>query len=536
MSQVNHWRIAAALQGEKLQELGAVLESVLPVRFDFAPTEADQYSGEIITEAIRAVANYGNGAKVCRLVVPPNQPRDPVAQAGDIRVRFSDDAGVPFPFRGRSLSCKVGLRPEPLKLGVGEKALLTCERGVIWAQSEIRGVKVFRSALALPEIPAQGNLHDVLNGTRFLELLPLIHFLRIVTGHYQWQRPPVRAQFMFDDPNLHWPTYGLVNYGEMATRAVRENYHVSFATVPLDAWLTNNRAAEIFRANPARLSLCVHGNNHTKKELAQNYTQNGRISLVHQAIRRIEKLEKCSGVSVSRVMVPPHGACSHEMLAEIPGGGFEAACISHGSLRSHNRAKPWAKILGYLPVEQIEGCPVLPRWGFVGTNENTILLAAFLDQAIVLRGHHQDLKGGIEVLDQFARIINGLGQVSWGNMAEISRQSHYTLVQGGMLKVRPWVNKVSLALPTTTTELFLENAKINGVSSAWQIVDASGAVRQLQNGAGVPTTGWNLKTAVLEKSAPSARPFSEENRLPAVAFIRRLLTEGRDRFQGTFGC
>src|SRR5262245_19147313 len=126
--------------------------------------------------------------------------------------------------------------------------------------------------------------------------------------------------------------------------------------------MTHGGAAEIFRRNSRRLSFCVHGNNHTKRELAQPYSDGERVSLLQQAIRRIETLERKAGVEVSRVMVPPHGACSHEMLEELPQRGFESACISHGSLRAHNRQRPWVRQLGYLPSEMIRNCPVLPRW------------------------------------------------------------------------------------------------------------------------------------------------------------------------------
>jgi hypothetical protein len=533
MSHVRQIKVAAPIHNEKFGELARVLETVFAIKFGLG--DAGESAGEILSESPQSPATNGNVASLCRLVLSGSTGTG-ADRVTEIRVRFSDDDGVPFPFRGRALSCKVGVRPEPLKLVAGEKALLTCERGVVWAQSEVRGRKVFRSALALPEIPAGGNLQDVLNGDRFLELLPLLHFLRTVTDYYQWQRPPVRAQFMFDDPNLHWPTYGLVKYGELARRAEKENYHVSFATVPLDAWFTHGGAVEIFQRNPGRLSLCVHGNDHTKRELAQNYTLVGRIALLRQAIRRIEKLARRSGLPISKVMVPPHGACSHEMLAEIVGCGFESACISHGSLRAHNRARAWTKALGYLPAETIEGCPVLPRWGFVGTTENTILLAAFLDQALVLRGHHQDLKGGIELLDGFARIINGLGNVTWTNMSEISQQSYASVMEGKTLRLRPWSSKIVLAKSPEATEVIVDDNFTTGTRN-WRITVLNGtASSEIRSGDRFSLPNATGKSLLLERVVTATEQGAEVNRVPAAAFVRRLLTEGRDRFQGVFGC
>ena len=158
------------------------------------------------------------------------------------------------------------------------------------------------------------------------------------------------------------------------------------------------RNRRIFREHPERLSLSVHGNNHTKRELGRAYSEDreGR-SYCRQAIQRIERFERRTGLAVSRVMVPPYGACSEEMLAALPRYGFEAACISHGSLRFHNKTRAWTKNLGFLPSEMIEGCPVLPRWGLTGPTTNSILLAAFLKQAIILQGTPSGFEGWYRV-------------------------------------------------------------------------------------------------------------------------------------------
>jgi hypothetical protein len=230
--------------------------------------------------------------------------------------------------------------------------------------------------------------------------------------------------------------------------------------------------------------LLVHGNNNNKKELARSYTEPERIFLLKQAIGRIERLERRSGLAVSRVMVPPHGACTEEMLAELPVCGFEAACISHGSLRAHNKSRAWTKSLGFRPFELIRGCPVLPRWGVSGDLKNTILLAAFLKQAIILRGHHQDLKDGPELLDELARFVNGLGPVAWLNMTDMARANH----SGSPAESRQVAEKVG------DSTLRPPSGEVGGLET---------------------TAGASIKAARMLSASAS--------------FIRRLLTEGRDR-------
>jgi len=485
-------RVPTGSQSERWVALLPILENLLPVKFCVSQEYQPEIAGEIRFGNVAGVAQ-GSGTSVSRLSVPQGEPLSSEGEPIEIDVRFSDDPAVPFPFRGRSLRTSVASRPNTLTLSPHERPLATCDFGLVWALSDREGAKHFRSAFVLPALAVDGSLNDVLNGQRFLEMLPLLHWLREICASASHDGPPLRACFIFDDPNLHWPRYGFVDYRQLAARAERENYHISFATIPLDTWFTHRGTADIFRHHQTRLSLLVHGNNHTKRELNRPYTEPERVLLLKQAIQRIKRLERRTGLSVARVMVPPHGACSEEMLAALPICGFEAACISHGSLRAHNKSRPWTKTLGFLPSELIRGCPVLPRWGVSGDLKNTILLAAFLKQAIILRGHHQDLKGGPELLDELARFVNGLGSAEWLNMNDMARCSY----------------------PDSSSEAQLM-VGVDGTIGK----PSSVGVRDLETETAAPL---ELATKQLAGTKTPKIPGA------SVSFIRRLLTEGRDR-------
>jgi hypothetical protein len=335
---------------------------------------------------------------------------------------------------------------------------------------------------------------------------------------------------MFDDPNLHWRRYGYVDFKQIAANAAKENYHVSFATIPLDSWFTHKQTAALFRTNSRYLSLVIHGNNHTRKELARNYTKPERLYLLNQAIRRIERLERSAALTVCRVMVPPHGACSEEMLGELPACGFEAACLSHGSLRAHNATKPWIRSLGYLPSERIQNCPVLPRWGLSGSTTNAILLAAFLGQPLVLRGHQRDMKDGVELLNQHARHINSLGPVLWSNMTGVSRNNFLWRMEGDTCRLKPLSRNVEFQMPTGASQLLVESSS-DGLAETWRVVDGgSQAELTVLSGQRVSLpNAANAKISVRVVSAQPDRVGRISNPL-VIPFFRRLLTEGRDRF------
>src|SRR5690606_11170974 len=91
------------------------------------------------------------------------------------------------------------------------------------------------------------SLFHHLNGQAFLDLLPLVDWLRAVLKRDEWQQPPLRAAFIFDDPNLRWPEYGFLSFSTFATAGRERRFHTAMATIPLDAGAVGRAAAQIFR-------------------------------------------------------------------------------------------------------------------------------------------------------------------------------------------------------------------------------------------------------------------------------------------------
>lgn len=525
MTKLYHIQISQYFKASLETELFSILERLLPVKFILGKQGTIEAEGVILGE-VRAK----DTSSINSLILPSPTYSENKSQQIETEVTFADDPDVPFPFRGRKVSTKLAQVGAVLSVQNNEKVLATCKQGLIWSVFEIDGVKHFRSALPLPHISVEQNFNDVFNGGCFLEMLVFLQFIREITTNTAYRNAPLRAGFIIDDPNLHWPRYGFVDYREIVARAKKENYHVSFATIPLDTWYTHTATADLFRKNSQWLSLLIHGNNHAKKELALNYSDEMRRALLGQAIKRIEHLEEKANLRVSRVMVPPHGACSNEMLSELPNWGFESACISAGSLRAHNQDMPWIKTLGFFPSEIIEGCPVLPRWGLTGNVQNTLLVAAYLGQPLILRGHHQDLKDGGEIFDEYAKFINGLGNVFWSNMTDLSRLNYLWRTEGTTCRIKPLGRKIVFQLPSEATEVIIESPTAIG-DAAWQAVFADGHVYKIMSGERFLLTevmGCEISMECNSVPQPLLRTAAFKP-TPAKLILRRLLTETRDR-------
>ncbi len=526
MEQVYHILIRPKAEGQSWQGLVPMLESMLPVKFVSSVPGGVEVAAEIITEPTVETIENGVRGSVVSFHAPLTNSRLPEGKPVDIKVIFPEDPAVPFPFRGRSIQVKTAVEPRILSLSGNERSLANTERGPVWTVADEGGVKHFRSGFALPEVSAGTTFHNVLNEGRFLEMLPLINWLREICKKTAYASPPLRACYIFDDPNLHWSRYGFVDFRQIVAHATKENYHVAFATIPLDAWFAHEATVRVFKSNHRRLSLVIHGNDHTRHELARDYTPSARVSLLRQAISRIEHLENRTGIRVDRVMVPPHGACSEDTLKELPGCGFEAACISHGSLCAHNRGRSWTANLGFHPSAMIQGCPVLPRWGLGGNVNNTVLLAAYLGQPMVLRGHHQDLKEGVELLDGIAGFVNRLGRVSWSNMADLCRMNYQWRMDANTCRVKPLGRKIVFPLPEEATQLVIEP----GFATDWQISGINGETLAVRAGQCISLPeNQGRQISMTATPAPVAPPHNGLHRTAMTAWVRRILTEGRDR-------
>jgi hypothetical protein len=369
-------------------------------------------------------------------------------------------------------------------------------------------------------------------------LLPLVHFIGRVLGAEGWSPPPLRASFVIDDPNLHWPSYGFLKYGELAAHAARHGYHVALATVPIDGWLTDPRVAALLAKSASALSLVMHGNDHVAHELGRLRTDAEAQSAIAQALRRVAALERRSGVTVDRVMTPPHGACSEAALRAMFRLGVEA--VSVAPVYPWRIGRPAATPLAnWQPAEMVAGgLPVLPRYQ-LGAPREELALRAMLGQPLILYGHHEDFAEGLDVLAQAASEIDGLGSVQWGSLGQIARGSYATRRLGETLHVRMHARRVTVEVPAGVRALRVLVEEPFGGAAGHRLSHAGGSV-DVAFGDGV---GVSEPIAVMEPARPTRidltlladRPLRPaEVPSPGVRlwpWLRRALAEGNDRVQ-----
>jgi hypothetical protein len=462
-----------------------------------------------------------------RLIVPPAAACVEAGPAQATDIRFADHPCVPWPWRGRRVQARIAVASAPAS-AQHRRTVLAHDTGgrALWTIEPSGGAFIHRSHMALPRVAAHEPLVQAAGGDHFVGVLPLWHFVATQCAAQAEQMPPPSACFMVDDPNLHWPRYGHVDFAAIARDAERHDYHVAFATIPLDAWYSHAGAVAVFRAQSRRVSLLVHGNNHGRDELARVPSATAGAQLLGQALRRILALEARTGLQVRRIMVPPHGACAASLLGLLPAQGFEAACVSFGSLLARNPLAAWAPTLGFAPIDLIEDCPVLPRWSLTAVSPAQQLAAAYLGQPLILRVHERDLKDGLGGFADAARFINGLGTVTWQDPGEIARSQLRWRIDGSRCRVRPLALRCRLPLPPGCDEFVVVAGP-----HAWQASVDGRWIASCRPGMALHPPAGPGQMLELSRVIDSGTvlPSLPAPRTPTRLILRRLLTEARDR-------
>ena len=416
----------------------------------------------------------------------------------------------------------------------GDEVVASVGEKPIWV-SRLHGKGTCQiTGTSLPLMREKDFLFQYFNEERFLELLPLMNFLNQLVEDTNWRSGSLPACLVVDDPSLYLPSYGHLDFRRLAEHAEEHNFFVSVATIPLDAWWVHRGVAETFRSYNPRLSLLIHGNDHTAGDMLLENDSGVCLSVAAQALRRMERLQRAHGLEVLKVMEAPRGAIADSMFPHLLNLGYEAALGTTKLLVLHNPNVTWPASFG-LHRSQIVGggLPVIPRIKMGPKWRNGVLIAAFLRQPIVIVLHHGDVADGYEPLIEIAAMINQLEGVTWSSPLGIARSNYTELLRGDSLTIKMYSRRIQLAIPPGIKSLCIHRAWLQNGSCDEVILRNS--VREIFRGSSVGMLDpIPVESAgEVEAYCPPANPVDYRTvrapRLRCWPVTRKFLMEARDR-------
>ncbi len=517
-----------AAEHNRRPRLLAALEEAFPVHFKARGDEGELGGLDAVLEFGRGVA--GAGAATAGLPALSLLAEEPFRASRAVPVELADGAELERPLRGAELP------DDRLRPALAGAATIAADGGEVLARADGQPTWVraglHRTGLLAPaELGPEEALRERLRDGRSAALLPLAHFLREVAGARAWQPPPLRAALLFDDPNLHWPSYGFLHLGALARHAREHGYHAALATVPLDSWFAHPKATEALRESAGSISLLVHGNDHFGAELGRVETEADAVATAAQALRRVRDFELRHGVRVEPLMVPPHEECSRATVRGLRRCGFEAITMTRPYPWLSPPPRSWltrpesaGPLAGWHPADLAEGLPVLLRHPFAGRSRAELALRAFLGQPLILYGHQADVAPGLDVLAEAAADVDRLGDARWCSLGEVAAANFEQRRAGARLALRPFGLRTELTVPPGVEELTVEPPP--GAASATTLL-LDGA----PHGFGEPAAVIPGAKVELRLSAADAVDLATVPAPPRqpLALPRRLASEGRDR-------
>jgi hypothetical protein len=434
----------------------AALAQAFPVQFVPIESSPGTRLDALVAFARESPDNAVDGPRKYFVVDSPT-----VGTTAERIVHFTDSALLDARLRGRNL-CDKRLTEFALQAREGDDVLALAEGRPIWLKRNTTAGTTDIVSSGPRELAEGEFLKDKLDPGQFFELLPLVHFLRELCEPSAWTAPPTRAAFVVDGPNLHWHSYGHLRFRELVTRAREHGYHAAMAMVPLDGWYAHAPTVRLFRENTDVLSLCVHGNDHRKEDLARPASEDDARRILAQAVRRVAVFEKRTGLAVSRVMIPPHEACSPETMDVMLDLGFEAVSVTRpypwmpwGTPHSPYASPDGNQLLSGWHIAELvrDGVPVMLRREFREHDE--IVLRSYLDQPIILYGHDVDFSNGLEPLERAAELVNRTSPVEWGSLGDLAAMNFESRRHGDSLEIRPFSRRIKVRVEPDVAEITL---------------------------------------------------------------------------------
>jgi len=340
------------------------------------------------------------------------------AQLGDLKISFKNQKTMGFNLKDNSLKPIIYLISKDDKKYPFLVNLSTPTN------------EVFFQSYVQPS-PLNGEPIWRMNLRRFLEISGLMLLTKQYCNDKCWNTEKSYANLTIDDPWLIEP-YGLLNFQKLLEEMNKANYHTTIGFIPWNFDRDHEKQViDLFKQNPNRYSLSVHGNNHDHREFYKYKTEKDdpwvakplelQEKNIRQAISRMEQFRIKTGLNYDPVFIFPHQIAPEQTLGLLKKYNF-IATFNGGNipLESNDPIDP----LFYFRATRLDfaNFPSVNRYDVSNYEEPQIALNLFLGNPILFFEHIILFADGIDSFNKKAAMVNRLQpNIKWASLGEIAR-------------------------------------------------------------------------------------------------------------------
>jgi hypothetical protein len=274
----------------------------------------------------------------------------------------------------------------------------------------------------------------------FSRVIPATMFIRQAYGPRSWHNPWPTAAFIIDDPLLK-ERYGFLNYRQLLRATADQPFAATIAFIPFNFRRNQPSVVELFRARPDRLSLCIHGCNHTGGEFATT-DLSALNAMSRLAADRMRAHEQATALAHGRIMVFPQGRFSSASLRALRGNGYVAAVNTSplpdgAGPDDHLTLREWLEVA----VTRYHGFPLFVR-RYPGDPVD-FAFDLFFGKPLLVVEHHTAFRRGYREIAEFVAALNALHPgLRWGSLHDtLAHASLRRRLSSGATAVRLWSNR-----------------------------------------------------------------------------------------------
>jgi len=288
---------------------------------------------------------------------------------------------------------------------------------------EYKGVVVFLSTFNnIIDIDAELTSQNFDVRDHFLSAVPLVLYIKWAFPETCWNAPETNACLVIDDPVLK-SSHGFVNFQELLSLMKRHNFGTNIAFIPWNWRRSAPEVVRLFRENPDRFSLSVHGCDHTRAEFGSSDRQR-LYWKAQQALERMNRHESITGIRHDGVMVFPQGIFSEAAMSALKHTDLIAA-VNNDIIS----ADPWPRAITVsdvwdIAVMRYSDFPIFTR-RYPWEGIENFAFDALLGKPVIIIIHHDYCSDHCRRLVDFVDRLNALRcRPTWRSLGEVVRRSY----------------------------------------------------------------------------------------------------------------
>ena len=365
--------------------------------------------------------------------------------------------------------------------GSASSPLIAAGNKVAFLKLTSNGVPVFISSERLIDIDAELISQNFDVREHFLSAVPLVLYIKWAFAETCWNSPEANACLVIDDPVLK-TTHGFVDFRELLSLMKRHNFSTNIAFIPWNWRRSAAKVVQLFRENPERYSLSVHGCDHTRAEFGSSSKQR-LYWKAQQALERMNCHESITGIRHDPVMVFPQGIFSEAAMSVLKHTDLIAAVNNDVICAGPRPCAITIADVWDIAVMRYSNFPIFTR-RYPWEGIENFAFDTLLGKPTIAVIHHDYCSDHCVRLVNFIERLNARqGAPTWRNLGDVVRRScRQREVSPGAVEVEMYATELRIENRSHEPKHFLirrrecEPSAIDKISTgaqeiAWRAVD-----------------------------------------------------------------